>query len=100
MFGLGPKPSPAATSGFVLPMFSIYDIKAETFFPPMLAGNVAEALRVFGDLLTDAQSKLSKHPTDYRLYRLGEFHVDTGAVVALDSGPQLVEEGLLLVKEA
>lgn len=85
---------------FVLQLYTVYDIKAETHFPPFAASNTAEALRIFGDLLTDERSQLSKHPSDYRLFRVGEVHRETGVVMGLDMGPQLIEEGLLLVKEA
>ena len=84
---------------FEMPLFAILDTKSECFFPPICAHNVADGLRIFGDLLTNPQSTLSKHPGDYRLYRVGVFHVDTGVVSGLDMGVQLVEDGLLLVKE-
>lgn len=81
-------------------MYTLYDVKAEVYFPPFVAGHVAEALRIFGDLLSDPQSRLAKHPTDYRLYKVGEFEVDTGLVRPLSTGVLLIEEGLALVKEA
>lgn len=86
--------------GFTWQLFAIMDVKTGCYMPPLVAQNTAEALRIFGDLLTDPQSRLSKHPADYRLYRIGEFHFDSGLIVPLDAGVQLVEEGLLLVKEA
>lgn len=86
--------------GFTLQLFTVYDEKADVHFPPFAVRNTGEALRTFGELLQDPQSRLSKHPGDYRLYRVGEFHSDTGVVVGLSAGVQLVEEGLLLVKEA
>jgi len=84
---------------FVLQLFTILDVKS-TYFPPFVAQNKMEALRIFGDILADPQSKLSRHPGDYRLYQCGHFHVDTGTVESLPEGVLLVEEGLALVKEA
>lgn len=83
-----------------LQLFCIYDTKVENYFPPFAAANASEALRSFSDLLSDSQSRLSKHPGDYRLFRVGEFHADTGVVLPLHAGVQLVESGLDLVKEA
>lgn len=84
---------------WVQQLFTVYDVKAEVHFPPFVARNTSEALRTFGDLLTDPQTRLSKHPGDYRLYRVGQYHCDTGRVIGLDAGVQLVEEGLTLVRE-
>lgn len=81
-------------------LFTVYDIKAEVHFPPFACGTTGEALRQFQTLLTDGQSILSKYPADYRLFWVGDFHADTGVLYALTAGPQLIEEGLLLVKEA
>lgn len=81
-------------------LYSIYDVKAEVYFPPFVAGRVGEALRIFEDLLSDPQSRLSRHPNDYRLFAIGAFSVDTGMVADLHGGVKLIEEGLTLVKEA
>lgn len=83
-----------------LQLYSILDTKAEAFFPPFPAANAAEALRSFSDLLVDPQSKIGKHPEDYRLYHVGEFHVVNGTVTGHPAGHVLVEDGLKLVKEA
>ncbi len=82
-----------------LRLFTVYDTKAETYYPPFCAGHVAEALRIFSDLLSDPQSKLSKHPEDYRLFAVGHYDSLTGIVSSMDpAGIQLIEEGLELVK--
>lgn len=80
-------------------LFTVYDVKAEVHFPPFACGTTAEALRQFESLLKSPDSILSKYPADYRLFCVGDFHVDTGVVYGLLTGPQLIEEGLLLVKE-
>lgn len=85
---------------FALKLFTVYDTKAEVYFPPFAARHVAEAVRQFADLVANPQSALAKHPGDYRLLLCGEFHQDTGIVVALRDGVQLIEEGLALVREA
>lgn len=62
----------------MLKVFSVYDIKAETYMEPVSARAVGEGLRNFEDALTDNRSSLSKHPEDFIFYELGEFNEDTG----------------------
>jgi len=62
----------------MLKVFSIYDIKAETYMEPVSARAIGEGIRNFEDALTDNRSSLSKHPDDFILYELGEFNEDTG----------------------
>lgn len=85
---------------FALKLFTVYDTKAEVYFPPFGARHVAEAVRQFADLVANPASVLAKHPEDYRLFICGEFHQDSGIVVPLKDGVQLIEEGLSLVREA
>lgn len=60
--------------------FSIFDSKAEVYGPPFFAPAIGLAVRHFGDLCRDPNSALSKHPGDYRLFRIGEFDDSTGVV--------------------
>lgn len=80
--------------------FSVYDVKAEIYFPPWYARTVPEALRQFEGLINDGKSVLAQNPGDFRLYRCGEFYQDKGVLVGAAEGHVLVEEGLQLVKEA
>lgn len=58
--------------------FSVYDEKAAVFSPPFFMSTQGQAIRMFGDLVNDKQSSLSKHPADYRLFCLGEFDQSSG----------------------
>lgn len=74
-------------------LFCVQDVTAETFYPPYTAANVGEAIRIFGDLLGDPKTPMSRHPRDYRLWRCGIFNGATGEVGTLQGGPSVIEEG-------
>lgn len=72
--------------------FCIYDEKVEAFKPPFFAQAVGQAVRMFGDLCGDPETPFSKHPDDYRLYRVGEFLETEGRLVPAVM-PELVASG-------
>lgn len=61
-----------------LKIFSIFDIKAETFNAPFFMSTAGEAIRAFKDLVNDANTTVSRHPGDFRLMCLGSFDSSTG----------------------
>jgi len=63
-----------------LQMFSIYDVKAETYSQPIAAPTVTAMMRILGDVLAEGQHAYAKHPEDYVLFHLGEFDVSTGII--------------------
>lgn len=65
--------------------FSILDTKSGAFNTPFFFPARGLAVRAFGDLVDDAQSTISKHPDDYRLFEVGTFDLDSGKLTALDS---------------
>ena len=54
-------------------VFSIYDSKAQAYFPPFYLHNSQMAIRQFGDMVNDPESRVSKHPEDYTLFHLAEW---------------------------
>lgn len=56
-----------------LKVYAIQDSKAELFLTPFFMKTDGEAIRAFSDLVMDERSRVSKHPEDYRLYRIGEY---------------------------
>lgn len=67
---------------FPLKLYSLYDKLAKGFHAPFPAENDDVAIRNFSEILQDSRGSYSKHPGDYWLYRMGEFHQDSGAIVA------------------
>lgn len=70
--------------------FSIYDTKAEAFMPPWFQPTVGLGIRMFSDLCRDANSTVSKHLDDYRLYKIGEFDDSTGDIGNPNTAPVML----------
>lgn len=63
--------------------FSIYDTKALVYGPPFFMANTGSAVRAFGDLASDPQSAISKHPSDYMLFEIGIYDDAKAAMLAV-----------------
>lgn len=59
-------------------LYSVYDIKAETYAPPFIARNDKVAFRMILDVCRDPQISLVQYPADYQVRVLGEWFEDTG----------------------
>jgi len=75
-----------------LMIVSIRDIVADVYLPPQFANNLGGAIRSFGDACKDPQSPLNKHPEDYELYHLGNYH-DADATFKLLDKPKQISIG-------
>jgi len=64
----------------ILQMFTVYDVKAETYSQPITAPTINTMGRILGDVLAEGQHAYAKHPEDYVLFHLGEFDDSTGQV--------------------
>lgn len=60
---------------------SIRDVKANSFGAPVLFMSVPDAVRAFGDLLSDSNTLFGKHPADFQLVHLGEWNDVTGILL-------------------
>lgn len=61
--------------------FSVQDAKLKIFMPPFYFNHIGEALRAWDDIVNDPKTTVSKYPSDFVLYELGEFDSDTGQSV-------------------
>lgn len=63
-------------------VYSVLDAKMGVFSGLILDMTDDSAIRGFADGVNDsnASNKLFKHPEDFALYRLGEYHQDTGII--------------------
>lgn len=66
----------------ILKMFSILDIKSDTFSPPFCAPTIGVAARNFKELVNDPNSLPGKYPGDFKLVELGTFDDVTGVLIA------------------
>ena len=80
-------------------MFSIYDEKSQVYSPIYLYVHDGEALRDFMEAAADSQSKLSKYPSDFKIYKLGFFNDCTGVIESLTIPELFVNVVDLLKKE-
>lgn len=66
-------------------VYAIRDNKMGTFNVPVLIENDSVAVRQFGDLVTrGGDSVMTLHPSDFTLYRLGDFDSKSGKFTNLD----------------
>jgi hypothetical protein len=71
-------------------LYAIFDRAAEAIGPVMVFAHDAAAIRSFGDVASDPQSLISRHPADFELLHIGE--VTDRGVVDTD-GPRVVITG-------
>lgn len=64
----------------LLNAYSIYDNKALVYAPPFYAQNDATAKRIVSDAATDPNSSLSRHPSDYSVFLVGNYNDATGTL--------------------
>lgn len=64
-------------------IFSIKDSATEAFSPLFEARATGEALRMFKDQTTNPDSQISRHPTDFELYKVGMFDENTGELTGM-----------------
>lgn len=55
-------------------LYTIYDEKAEVFLPPFFTPTKGIAERAFIDCVQSDDHQFSKHPADYTLFYLGQYH--------------------------
>lgn len=56
-----------------LKIFTIYDVKSETYLQPFYMKTKGEAIRGFYEALNDPQTTFAKYPADFTLFEIGEF---------------------------
>lgn len=79
-----------------LKIYVIRDDVAGVCHLPFFMQNDNVALRAFSDALTDQNSQYSKHPADYRLFRIGVYDDGTGEIVY--KGQELIVTGAGILK--
>lgn len=70
-------------------VFTVYDIKSQTYMPPFCVRAEGEAVRGFSDQANDKNSAIGLHPTDYILYALGDYDDRTGVLELLGEKRQV-----------
>lgn len=65
-------------------LYSIFDLKSQTFSQPVSYVNDEVAKRVIRDMLAQNNSLYARHPEDFVLYCIGEFD-DSSAQIAVSA---------------
>lgn len=75
----------------ILFIVSVKDSAAQAFGRPIFVPTVAVATRSFRDEVNkkNANDDLSRHPSDFELYEIGEFDDATG-IITMRESPQLI----------
>ena len=82
-------------------VLSVFDEAAGVFGRPMALVSVATGIRSFTDEVNraSADNAMFNHPSDFKLFHLGEFDDNTGQMVSFQS-PELVITALNCKVEA
>lgn len=83
----------------ILRAYSIYDEKSEVFTKPFYFCHHGEALRAFGDVVSDPKSQISHHPSDYKLYCIGAFDDASGELSGV-AQPEFLANAISFVDES
>lgn len=68
----------------MLKCYSVLDVKACAFSPPMCHPNNGTAIRSFSAAARNPEFEFNKFPEDFVLYEIGAFDPDTGFISSLD----------------
>ena len=66
-------------------VFAVYDSKAGIFGTPIFTPTQGIAERSFTDQANRPDSAMCMHPGDFTLFHLGEYDVETGKLIPLET---------------
>ena len=82
-------------------VYAIRDNKMGSFGVPVLIENDSVAVRQFGDIISNGgDNVMSKHPSDFTLYRLGDFDSTSGKFENVECPVALATGSDFAIKEA
>lgn len=77
--------------------YAVYDKQVGAYMVPFFCRTDGEAIRSFTDAVGDKNTQFCKYPTDYHLFRLGEFDDASGALEPVAGGAQPIVSALEVV---
>lgn len=72
---------------------AIYDSKIKAYMTPFAQPNTQMAIRAFINAIDDQNSFVGKNPSDYSLYKVGEYDDDAGIIYGQQLQPELLFQG-------
>jgi len=85
-------------------MYSLYDTAAVVYMRPFFCQADGQAMRMFTDLVLDAEHEVGRHPEDYSLCRIGRWNdatakLDNEDVSVLATGLEVVANSRTVNKD-
>lgn len=77
-------------------LFSVHDIKAQTYLNPNVFRSSAEALRAFETTVKQPDTQFHMYPNDFSLVELGSWDSDSGLIQPYTSPKHLIVASELL----
>lgn len=83
----------------MLNLFTVFDVKKESYLPPFCMRTTAEAVRGFVTTLNDPKTDYCMYPQDFTLFHLGTFNDEKAtfdiyeAKISLGNGVELKRLG-------
>lgn len=68
----------------ILQVFTVYDVKAESYTKPFFERSTATAVRAFTDAVNEEGSDFQRHAEDYTLFHVGGFDDQKGTFAPLE----------------
>lgn len=65
-------------------MYAIFDTASGVYDRPFVMQAHGQAIRAFGDIASDAEHPIGKHPEDYSLFYVSDWNDNTAEFVAVD----------------
>ncbi|QCQ85000.1 nonstructural protein [Blackfly microvirus SF02] len=67
---------------------AVFDSKVGAYTPPFACKTKGEAIRSFSDACLDEKGTFIKHPSDFRLFYLGEYDDNSGMLHPVLPSPE------------
>lgn len=71
--------------------YTLHDVKAVSYSPPFFCANDAIAKRMLLDLVSDPDTMPGRHPSDFKLYKIGTFDEGNAALMPLNIPEHVVD---------
>lgn len=65
----------------IIRAYAIFDRKSLAYFPPFYAPTDGAAVRSLGDLVSDVNNNVGRHPNDFVLFYVGDYDDSKGALL-------------------
>lgn len=75
----------------MLNAYTLHDNKAAAYSPPFYQSNHQLAIRLVRDLVIDPTTTVGRHPSDFRLYCIGQYDDTTGRLVPAETPEHVVD---------